>query len=364
MSQNGETEELDKYRPPTGQNPRGGKREGAGRPRGPTAFKHLHDLARSRTEEAIGTIAGMMNDASNPARLQLDAANAILDLGWGKPRKAEVVEQEDCLTTLAPPDQRLKQAAAAPIAEDRPQDGLKAQPNRIGTAKQHRAASPFTRGTAPGRARPPHQGSFKRGHPKHGGRQEGTPNAISARARNAIAAAARRALRGTSRNRNHWQWRLEKNPLINEARERQGQVTLTGTPRVRSRDFSMKIFCQDLGAVAMRAIKTDQFDDRDLVEALELLAVRDPTEFAKFLAIAAPKQSYRAARPHAEAVEPPEAVNSAPEPEPPRRRRFFVRRRDGSYAPIRSDQYVPDDAYEYDSNKSQFVRAAKYVNGK
>jgi len=186
---------------------------------------------------------------------------------------------------------------------------LKAQPNLIGKAKQHRVGNPFTRGTCPGRARPPHQGSFKRGHRKHGGRQEGTPNAISARARKTIAAAAKRAPYGTSRNRNHWQWVIEKNPLINEARERQGQFTLTGAPRLRSRSFNMKTFRQDLSAGTMRAIKTNEFADRDLLQCLELLAVHDPSEFAKFLSIAAPKQSYRAARPHAEVVEPRAALN-------------------------------------------------------
>jgi hypothetical protein len=142
-----------------------------------------------------------------------------------------------------------------------------------------------------------------------------TPNAIPPRARKAIAAAARRAPYGTNRNRNHWQWWLEKNPLINEARRRQGQFTLTGAPRVRSRSFNMKTFGQDLGAVAMRAIRTNEFVDRDLVECLELLAVRDPSEFAKFLSIAAPKQSYLAARPHAE--EPREAVNPGAYRRPP-----------------------------------------------
>jgi hypothetical protein len=171
------------------------------------------------------------------------------------------------------------------------------------------AANPFTRGTCPGRARPPHRASFARGHGKRGGRQKGTPNAISARARTAILAAAKRVPRGTRVNRHHWQWVNEKNPLINEPRERQGLFTLTGTPRVRSRKFSMKAFNRDLSAVAMRAIKTDQFVHRDLVECLTLLGVRDPSEFAKFLSIAAPKQSYLAGRPHAEVIEPREAIN-------------------------------------------------------
>ena len=183
------------------------------------------------------------------------------------------------------------------------------------------AANPFTRGTCPGRARPPHQGSFRRGHAKRGGRKAGTPNAISPRARKAIAAAvaaaARRIARGTNRSRRHWRRIILNNPLINEARERQGQFTLTGAPRLRSRSFNMKTFCRDLSAVAMRAIKTDQFVDRDLVECLELLAVHDPSEFAKFLSIAAPKQSYRAARPHAEVVEPRAAVNPGEDRGPP-----------------------------------------------
>ena len=178
------------------------------------------------------------------------------------------------------------------------------------------AADPFTRGTSPGRARPAHRGSFKMGHAKRGGRKKKTPNAISPRARTAIAAAAKRIPRGTTLNRNHWQWVIEKNPLINEARERQGQSTLTGAPRVRSRKFNMKAFCKDLSAVAMRAIQTDQFVDRDLVECLTLLGVRDPSEFAKFLAIAAPKQSYLAGRPHPE-VAPREAINPGAYRRPP-----------------------------------------------
>ena len=164
------------------------------------------------------------------------------------------------------------------------------------------AANPFTRGTCPGRARPRHRGSFARGHAKRGGRQKGTPNAISPRARKAIAAAAKRLARGAPRNRYRWQRVINKNPLITEALDHQGQFTLAGAPRRRSRPFTMKSFCQDLSAVAMRAIQTDQFVEQDLVQCLMLLAARDPTEFAKFLALTLPKQSYLAARPDARNV--------------------------------------------------------------
>jgi hypothetical protein len=136
------------------------------------------------------------------------------------------------------------------------------------------------------------------GHAKRGGRKKGTPNAISPRARKAIAATAKRLARGAPRGRHHWQRLIDNNPLIIEALEHQGTFTLDGAPRFRSRTFNMKAFCKDLGAVAMRAIHTDQFVDRDLVQCLTLLGVRDPSEFAKFLALTLPKQSYLAARPH------------------------------------------------------------------
>jgi hypothetical protein len=209
------------------------------------------------------------------------------------------------------------------------------------------AANPFTRGTSPGRARPPHRGSFKMGHAKHGGRQKGTPNAISARARKVIMAAAKRVPRGTTLNRNHWQWVIEKNPLINEARERQGQSTLTGKPRDRSRKFSMKSFNKGLSAVAMHAIMTEQFVDRDLVECLTLLGVRDRSEFAKFLSIAAPKQSYLAARPHAEMVDPREAINpGACRVRPIPEWRLGSEPNGNSYTPVPVDPALtPLDAY-------------------
>ena len=86
-------------------------------------------------------------------------------------------------------------------------------------------------------------------------------------------AAARRIARGTDPSRRHWRRVILKNPLIAEAQEHQRKFTSAGTPRLRSREFKMKSFGQDLSAVAMRAIKTNQFVDRDLVQCLTLLAV-------------------------------------------------------------------------------------------
>jgi hypothetical protein len=95
-----------KDRPPKGQNPHGGKREGAGRPPGPNgrgaAYKHLRELARSHTEDAIQTIVNIMRNKSNDAWVRLACADAILDRAFGKPREGHVVEQEDILTMEYP----------------------------------------------------------------------------------------------------------------------------------------------------------------------------------------------------------------------------------------------------------------------
>ena len=93
---------------------------GAGRPRGPNgrgaAFKHLRELARSHTEQAVLKIVNIMNK-SKDERLCLACANAILDWGYGKPREGEVVEQEDLRTT---PYQTLAEAEAELVAQGIP----------------------------------------------------------------------------------------------------------------------------------------------------------------------------------------------------------------------------------------------------
>ena len=114
-------------RPPKGQNPWGGKREGAGRPPGPNgrgaAFKHLRELARSYTEEAVLTIVNIMRK-SEDGWLCLACATAILDRAFGKPREGQVVEQEDNLTKKY---ETLADIEAELIAEGIPIDRLKRQ---------------------------------------------------------------------------------------------------------------------------------------------------------------------------------------------------------------------------------------------
>lgn len=73
--------------------PRGGKREGAGRPKGrrDTATIEqratLEELARSHTEAALGALFQIATHGESEAA-RVSAANAILDRGYGKPKQA------------------------------------------------------------------------------------------------------------------------------------------------------------------------------------------------------------------------------------------------------------------------------------
>ena len=45
----------------------------------------IRSLARSHTEAALKTLAGIMNQSEAPAAARVSAATALLDRGWGKP---------------------------------------------------------------------------------------------------------------------------------------------------------------------------------------------------------------------------------------------------------------------------------------
>ena len=45
----------------------------------------IRALARSHTETALKTLAGIMRQPEAPAAARVAAANSLLDRGWGKP---------------------------------------------------------------------------------------------------------------------------------------------------------------------------------------------------------------------------------------------------------------------------------------
>lgn len=61
----------------------GGKREGAGRPKGAVSIPHgLRLAAREHTETAIKALVDVAGDAEHPNRIK--AAELLLDRAWGK----------------------------------------------------------------------------------------------------------------------------------------------------------------------------------------------------------------------------------------------------------------------------------------
>jgi hypothetical protein len=82
---------------PDGRRFNGGKRQGAGRPRGPAGgpkWRNLRDLAATYTEDAVETIRTLMHTAEDEW-LRFECAKALLDRGHGKPREAAIFEQQE-----------------------------------------------------------------------------------------------------------------------------------------------------------------------------------------------------------------------------------------------------------------------------
>lgn len=57
----------------------------------PTEIK---SLARSHTETALRTLAGIMEQTDAPPAARVAAANSLLDRGWGKPVQAISNDEE------------------------------------------------------------------------------------------------------------------------------------------------------------------------------------------------------------------------------------------------------------------------------
>lgn len=55
----------------------------------------IRSLARSHTETAIKTLAGLMNEKKVPAASRVAAATALLDRGWGKPAQSVEMTGKD-----------------------------------------------------------------------------------------------------------------------------------------------------------------------------------------------------------------------------------------------------------------------------
>ena len=66
------------------------------------ANAEIRSLARSHTESALKTLAGIMNEDRAPAAARVSAAQALLDRGWGKAAQVVIGDNdEDPVNILA-----------------------------------------------------------------------------------------------------------------------------------------------------------------------------------------------------------------------------------------------------------------------
>ncbi len=73
---------------------RGGKREGAGRPKGAVnkVTADIREAAQEYTQDALDVLVAVMKNTETPAAARVSAASAVLDRGHGKPMQSVEVE--------------------------------------------------------------------------------------------------------------------------------------------------------------------------------------------------------------------------------------------------------------------------------
>jgi hypothetical protein len=64
------------------------------------ASADIRSLARSHTETAVRTLAGIMRQPKAPAAARVAAASALLDRGWGKPTQPLSGDEENPIVAV------------------------------------------------------------------------------------------------------------------------------------------------------------------------------------------------------------------------------------------------------------------------
>lgn len=102
---------------------RGGKREGAGRPKGSRSaatkdqIAGIADLAKEHTDQALAALVEIMTGGESEAA-RVSAANSILDRGYGKPQ--QTVDNTSSDGSMSPKPTRVE--FIAPNVDDDRED--------------------------------------------------------------------------------------------------------------------------------------------------------------------------------------------------------------------------------------------------
>ena len=103
--------------------PRGGRRPGAGRPPGvPNRLtRPLRELAALHSEDCIAVLV-QLRDHAEAEQVRLQAANALLDRGHGRPRQELDVTQNKGLRVIVYGPQSGPVLDVQPVLEDHSQE--------------------------------------------------------------------------------------------------------------------------------------------------------------------------------------------------------------------------------------------------
>lgn len=74
----------------------------------------IRSLARSHTESAINTLAGIMNKDGAPEAARVAAANSLLDRGWGKAAQTIAGDPDNPLHVI----QKIERVIKNPVVSD------------------------------------------------------------------------------------------------------------------------------------------------------------------------------------------------------------------------------------------------------
>ncbi|MFJ7438079.1 DUF5681 domain-containing protein [Methylorubrum thiocyanatum] len=100
---------------------RGWKKGQSGNPKGkPPIIREVQELARQQTENAIDALVSIMGNEKSNASARVQAAVALLDRGWGRPKQSVDVKVDHDASGLAAALAALREREAMAVADQRP----------------------------------------------------------------------------------------------------------------------------------------------------------------------------------------------------------------------------------------------------
>ncbi|MCJ2030725.1 DUF5681 domain-containing protein [Methylobacterium sp. J-043] len=100
---------------------RGWKKGQSGNPKGkPPVIREVVELAKQQTENAIEALVSIMGNEKSNASARVQAAVALLDRGWGRPKQSVDVKVDHDASGLAAALLALRERETMAVADQRP----------------------------------------------------------------------------------------------------------------------------------------------------------------------------------------------------------------------------------------------------